>query len=255
VDPTSKRVLTDKTRLHQNTFFFRADRLGNPPVYAGKTIRPSPHFIERLQQFKKSVAHLERIELGRALKTLHHRTPLDSPVGNLVTDAMRATDGKIDVAMYNSGGLRTSILAGVITYGRVYEVVPFDNNIVTVSLSGAQIRKVVEHGLAASYGVMEISGLQVVFDGDAPRGRRCLSLTTNGGKKLEDKKIYTVATNDFVMSGGDGYYVFSHGVNIRNTHKLIREVVAHYIKKQGIVTPAKGGRYRPGKRNVGSKKP
>jgi 5'-nucleotidase len=239
------RVLADQVVMHPSEFFVRTDKNGGPAKYAGKTISPSAHFAKKLKKFKQSVDHLDRIELGRVAKTMQNQTTLDSPVGNLVTDAMRATDSSIDIGMYNSGGLRTSIQKGVITYGRIYEVVPFDNNIVTVSLTGAQIREVVEHGLSGPYGVMEISGLSVVFDSKAPVGKRCTKIATSDGQELDDKKLYTVATNDFVLSGGDGYHAFAKGSNIRNTHTLIREVVARYIKEKGTLAPSTIGRYKP----------
>ena len=246
VDRATGRVLQDHVVLHENTFFFRADRNGQPPTYAGQVIRPLDCYVKKLKKFKRSIAHLERIRLGRATETMKFNTPLDSPVGNLVTDAMRAMDKSIDVAMYNSGGIRASIPKGVITFGHVYEAVPFDNNLVKLTLTGALIREVVEHGLAGTYGVMEISGLEVTFDPDAPAGRRCVSIViTRTGKELDDKKLYTVATNEFVLNGGDGYYAFSRGTNVQNTHTLIRELVARYIKNKGTVTPEKGRRYKP----------
>jgi len=246
VDRATGRVLQDHVVIHENTFFFRTDRNGQPTTYAGQVIRPLPCFVKKLKKFKRSIAHLERIRLGRATETMKCNAPLDSPVGNLVTDAMRSMDKSIDVAMYNSGGIRASIPKGVITFGHVYEAVPFDNSLVKLTMTGAQIREVVEHGLATSYGIMEISGLAVAFDPDAPPGARCVSIIiTCTGKELDEEKLYKVATNEFVVNGGDGYCAFSRGTNVQNTHTLIRELVARYIKEQGTVTPQKGGRYKP----------
>ncbi len=247
VDPESKRVMADRVNLHDSTFFFRSDRDGRPLMFAGRTIKPVPRFVRKLRRFRKSIAHLQSIRLGRADANLVHKQDLDSSVGNLVTDAMRASDDAIDVAMYNSGGLRTNIPKGVITFGRIYEVVPFDNNLVKVSLTGTQVREVLEHGLSGPYGVMEISGLKVVFDPDRPPGKRCLSILTSDGKEVEDRKVYVVATNEFVLNGGDGYFTFARGKNIQNTYTLIRELLARYIKTKGTVHPDTGGRYSPRK--------
>ena len=63
-----------------------------------------------------------------------------------------------------------------------------------------------------------------------------------------------VATNDFVLSGGDGYIAFAQGTNVRNTHTLIREVVARYIKEKGVVTPDTGGRYKSCKKPGATKR-
>jgi len=246
VDRATGRVLQDHVVIHENTFFFRTDRNGQPPTYAGQVILPLPCYVKKLKKFKRSIAHLERIRLGRATETMKYEAPLDSPVGNLVTDAMRAMDKSIDVAMYNSGGIRASIPKGVITFGHVYEAVPFDNSLVKLTMTGAQIREVVEHGLAGAYGIMEISGLEVTFDPDVPPGTRCVSIIiARTGKELDAEKLYSVATNEFVMNGGDGYVAFSRGTNVQNTHTLIRELVARYIREQGTVTPEKGGRYKP----------
>jgi len=245
VDRTTGRVVPDQILLADNTFFFRTDRDGKPPRFAGRRILPVDRFVKKLDRFKRSIAHLENIRLGQALVTLQPQRRWDSAVGNLVCDAIRASDQSIDVAMYNAGGLRTSIPKGDITFGRVYEVVPFDNNLVTVMLTGAQIRDILEHGLSGPYGVMEISGLRVEFDPDAQPGSRCKSILDYAGNKLQDDKLYKVATNEFVLNGGDGYFTFARGTNVHNTHTLIREVVARYIKQKGTVGPVSQGRYRP----------
>ena len=248
VDRRTGKVVPEQSRIHQNTFYFTGGPDREPLVYEGVRIRPVARYTRKLKVFRRSIAHLQRIRLGRSLRDLSNRTPLDSPVGNLVTDAMRAHDPSIQIAMYNSGGLRTSIPKGVVTFGRVYEVVPFDNMLVKVTLTGAQVREILEHGLSASYGVMEISGLEVEIDDRAKDGKRCISIKTSDGSPLVDKQHYVVGTNEFVLNGGDGYFTFSHALDVKYTHTLIRELVARYIKNKGTVAPEMGGRYRPTKR-------
>jgi len=245
VEPRTGRVLAERTVLHEQDFVLRADRDGKPIEFLGRKIRPLRKYAAMLRRFKASIAHLQSIRLGRAAADLANRTGLDSPVGNLVTDAMRAADQSIDIAMYNAGGLRTSIPSGEVTFGRIFEVVPFDNNLVKVTLTGAQVREVLEHGLAATYGVMEVSGLRVVFDPEAPAGQRILSVAGPDGEELELAAFYVVGTNEFVLNGGDGYFTFARGKDIQNTYTLIREVVASYIKAKGTVGPGEGGRYTP----------
>ncbi len=252
VDRSTGRIIPDRTVIHDPTFYFHAERDDKPIRFLGKKIRPVRRFARKLKVVRRSVAHLQRIRLGRSVRELANRTELDSPVGNLVTDAIRAADPEIEIAMYNSGGLRTSIPKGIVTFGRVYEVVPFDNSLVKVTLSGAQIREILEHGLAAPYGVMEISGLRVEIDRDGKKGERCLRIHTEDGP-LDDDRLYVVGTNEFVVNGGDGYFTFSHGRNVEYTHTLIRELVARYIKRQGTVAPDMGGRYRPTGKQDGKK--
>ncbi len=250
VDEKTHRVIPGKTRVYDNTFYLHKNEDGSDLEFMGVRIEPVKSFTNKLHAFAHAVAHLERIRLGRSACELPNQTKLDSPVGNLVTDAMRASDPEIAIAMYNSGGLRTFIPAGVVTFGRIYEVVPFDNSLVKVTLSGKQIREILEHGLSASYGIMEISGLKVEFDPDRKPGQRCVSITTENGP-LEDDRLYVVGTNEFLINGGDGYYTFAHGRDVKFTHNLIRELVAQYIKHKGTVQPEMGGRYRPAKQQCG----
>ncbi len=246
VDPDSRRAMPKRTVLHGNTFYHRCCRSGQPIQFLGTRLQPDKRFGRQLEVFRRAVAHLQRVRLGRSLRDLPNRTDLDSPVGNLVTDAMRAADPEIEIAMYNSGGLRTSIPKGEVTFGLIYEVVPFDNSLVKVTLTGAQVREVIEHGLSAPYGVMEISGLEVEIDPDRQPGQRCRSIRTGDGP-LEPDRLYVVGTNEFLLNGGDGYYTFARGRDVEHTHTLIRELVARYIKQRGTVAPDMGGRYRPAK--------
>jgi 5'-nucleotidase len=250
VDRATGKVIPKRTTLFDNTFYFRTDRNGEPVSFLGKPIRPVRSFDQKLKVFRRSIAHLQRIRLGHAAQDLSNQASLDSPVGNLVTDAMRAAEPGIQVAMYNSGGLRTSIPKGVVTFGRIYEVVPFDNSLVKVTLTGRQIREILEHGLSTRYGVMEISGIRVLIDLDAEAGKRCLSIQTEDGQDIRDDLLYVVGTNEFVLNGGDGYFTFARGQDVQHTHTLIRELVARYIKHVKTVAPQMGGRYQQTKKST-----
>ena len=244
VQRRAQSVKKISSKLFPAQHYYHHTSEGKTPRYLGRSIRPLQSTLDKLAQFRKSISHLERIRLGRVVRDLTHKTALDSPVGNLVTDAMRAHDAQIQIAMYNSGGLRNSIPQGIVTFGRLYEVVPFDDSLVKVSLTGAQIKEVLEHGLSSSYGVMEISGLQVTVDLQAKPGQRIVSIRTDEGKNLLPDRRYVVGTNEFVLNGGDGYYTFAKGHQIEDTHNLIRELVAKYVKQQGTIAPQMGGRYR-----------
>ena len=245
VDATTGKVLPEQTVLHLAQFFRRVDAEGKPAVYEGKIITPVPRFAQKLDALQRAVARTADRFLGFAQNDLKRKLPLDSPVGNLVCDAMRAADPTIQIAMYNRGGLRTDIPKGRISFGLIYEVIPFDNELVVVTLSGAQIREILEQGLSGDYGLMEISGLSVSFDRLRPKGQRCLAIKTASGQPLADQRSYHVATNDFLLGGGDGYATFSRGTLERSTGKLVRDALARYIKSRGKIALPRGGRYQP----------
>lgn len=245
VDAKTRRALRERTQLAPDNPVLRPGSAGPAPVFQGKTLAPEKRFARRLQAYRRGVQHLENIRLGRAEQALANQRPLDSPLGGLVTDAIRASDPNIQIAMFNSGGLRASIPEGSITFGKIYEVLPFDNTLVVLSLTGAQIREILEHGLAGRYGAMEISGLRVYVDMAAKDGERCRHICLSGGGEIDPGQSYVVGTNDFVFTGGDGYLTFARGQEVRHTHSLIRELVAAYIKQKGTVVLPEGPRYLP----------
>lgn len=245
VDTKTRRVLRERTQLAPDNPVLRPSLTGQAPVFSGQALLPEKRFVRRLQAYRRGVQHLENIRLGRAERALANQCALDSPLGGLVTDAIRASDPGIQIAMFNSGGLRASIPEGNITFGKIYEVLPFDNTLVVLSLTGAQIREILEHGLAGRYGAMEISGLRVYVDMGAKSGERCRHICLAGGGEIDPEQSYVVGTNDFVFTGGDGYFTFARGQEVRQTHSLIRELVAAYIKQKGTVVLPEGPRYLP----------
>jgi 2',3'-cyclic-nucleotide 2'-phosphodiesterase (5'-nucleotidase family) len=125
----------------------------------------------------------------------------DSPaLGNIIADAIRAS-AAADLAMHNPGGIRASLDAGQLTYNDLFRVLPFGNAVVRITLTGAQLRQVLERALPRYY----FSGATVVHDPDAPAGQRLISLTFDDGRTLRDDATYVFATGDFIAAGGDGF--------------------------------------------------
>src|SRR5690606_38212207 len=104
---------------------------------------------------------------------------------------------------------------GPVKVSDVYAVVPFDNYIVAIKLTGQQIRETLEHGVSAveegEGRFPQVSGLIFTYDRKGPQGSRVKDIFV-AGKPLEPGKVYTVATNDFLSSGGDGYKAFGDSV-------------------------------------------
>jgi 2',3'-cyclic-nucleotide 2'-phosphodiesterase (5'-nucleotidase family) len=247
IDSLSGTVHSEQTQLMSYCPFIRKSRSGAYPIFLGSEVRPDRRLAKKLQALRASVAKQEHVYLGRAADRIEHRSRLDSPVGRLVTDAMRAYTGDIDVALYNGGGLRAPIPKGTIDAGKLYEVLPFDNTLVTLTLTGSQVRKILEHGLSNVYGIMELSGVHVRFDPSMPPGERVVGVSFDDGKEMERNRSYLVATNDFVVAGGDGYLNPPVETQVHNTHVLIRDIVARYIKAEKIIVPIIEERYVPTK--------
>lgn len=161
----------------------------------------------------------------------------ETNLAHLITAAMLNETGA-DVALTNGGGIRASIEAGDITVGDVQNVLPFGNYIVTVKLTGAQLKEAVENGLPGRTGgslepigkMAQVAGLEVTYNPDAPEGSRIVTITHNG-EAIDDSATYLVATNDFMQSGGDGYTSLTQP--IENEFSALDEAVIHYIQQIG----------------------
>ena len=99
--------------------------------------------------------------------------------------------------------------AGDLTYGKLFEALPFENRVAVISLTGETLEELVLALLNSGHGFPQVSGLSITHAGVA----RC------GGKRLDPKKTYTVATNDFLAAGGDG----------------LRPIIAKIPKKQVVI--------------------
>ncbi|MDD4196347.1 MAG: bifunctional UDP-sugar hydrolase/5'-nucleotidase [Syntrophorhabdaceae bacterium] len=188
----------------------------------------------------------------------------ESNLGNLVADIIKKESGA-EAAIINGGGLRTSILKGPVTVGNIYSVLPFNNYIIAIRLTGQQIKDALEYGLSgieAKEGRFpQVSGIYFTFSPTRETGRRVGTITIGGGP-VELSRQYTVATNDFLAAGGDGYQMFREAIRQASDFEIIggtikssniayndagrwlRDVVAAEVQKEKKIGSAVEGRIR-----------
>jgi 2',3'-cyclic-nucleotide 2'-phosphodiesterase (5'-nucleotidase family) len=173
----------------------------------------------------------------------------EAAIGNLIADALRATVDA-DVAITNGGGIRgdKEYAAGIDLTGRdVFTELPFGNKTVKLELTGEQILAALENGFSqietGGGRFPQVSGLTVVVDVNAPPGERVQEVTA-GGAPLDPAKTYTLATNDFMAAGGDGYTSFVGATNLVNAVDAVfmATQVMDYIAAAGTVAPTVEGR-------------
>jgi len=134
------------------------------------------------------------------------RTGGQYPLGNLIADAFRNVL-RTDVALVNNGGIRADVAAGPLSYGQLFMLMPFQNEAVTVTVTGAQLRQAVEQGIHDSGPDAHVSGMRVTYDMNRPAGRRVRDIRLADGRKLRDRQHYSLAVNSFVADGQDGFTV------------------------------------------------
>jgi len=134
----------------------------------------------------------------------------ESNLYDLVTDSMRIAM-QSELGMINEGAVRADIYPGNITTGKMYEMLPFGNNVITVNMTGEQIRLVLEqqwNRTVATDHMIQISGFNYTYDDSNPVNSKILSITYNG-TPIDPTRNYSVATVGFLASGGDGYTVMT----------------------------------------------
>lgn len=185
----------------------------------------------------------------------------ETNLGDLVADAMLWAAGeakvKADAAVVNGGSIRTGIPAGNITKKQIQEVLPFNNTLAIVEVTGTELLEALE---ASTYLMPEslgsfpqVSGVEftvdigVPYDGGeyypgtlyrAPASIRRVSIRTVGGEPFDPERIYTVATNDYLAADGDTYHAFGCAEVNYDTGISLDQAVMDYVDKElkGVVT-------------------
>lgn len=151
-------------------------------------------------------------------------------LSKLITDAITDYTGA-DFTIINGGGIRASLSKGDVTLGDVNSVLPFTNTISVCQITPAEAYAAFEHGyslLPETNGAFSQSDLDVEFTPYAPVGERILSLKLNGKEldRNDTTTLLTVATNDFMAAGGDGYTMFGKEVMVG---PMLNEVFVEYL--------------------------
>jgi 5'-nucleotidase len=201
--------------------------------YENAPVVPDQAIDQVLAPAVEQVRALKAQSLGPILDTPIRRLTPVSPLGNLVTDALLASVPGADLALHNSsGGLRADLPAGQLTYGRVYEVMPFDNVVLTVRLTGRQLREVFEAQLQKSRRLVGFSGISV----QARCGGSSLdiALIRPSGTPIQDGDTLLVVVSEFLATGGDGILapvLPADGFPVDPAAPLVRDVIVDYLKK------------------------
>lgn len=193
---------------------------------------PDAEVARKIADYKKLLAPKIGVVQGTLKNRLVRDYNRESSLGNFVADVLREVT-KADVGMTNAGGLRDDLPAGEVTNGNVYDALPFVNSLVVCEMTGAQIKEILEQGFSLERGMIQVSGLKVVYNLKDPVGQRLVNLEI-GGNPVDDAKIYRVATNSFIAQGGDLYQTF---LKTKQTDAggLLSEVVMQYLKNKKVI--------------------
>ena len=218
-------------------------------------VEPSAAAAAKTKEFEDQLAQELDVAIGTTETPLDSRRPTvrggEAAIGNLIADAMRAAV-EADIAIANGGGIRGNkrYPAGATLLRRdVLTELPFGNKTVLVEVTGATLLAALEHGVSqveeGTGRFPQISGLTMQVDLKKPAGSRVVAVEV-GGAPLDRQARYRLATNDFMLRGGDGYTMLGDGTVILGEldGKLLADDVMSYIARAGKIAPKVEGRVK-----------
>lgn len=198
--------------------------------------------------YKRDEERLMNEVLGKTdVAMVKEKDKPESLLGNFVADVLfKKTSEKYmpsdrrspDICLLNNGGLRNSLPKGEITRGKIYELMPFDNEIVVVTISGEKMKDLLNY--VAGAGGVPVAGMKMGIKGKVPMN------VLIGGQPVDDKKTYKVITSDYLANGGDKMTFLASPIAMETTGYKIRDALIDYFKAETanghIVTAAMDGR-------------
>lgn len=221
------------------------------------SIEPDAEIEARIAELAGPIETMKATEVGEVLAPIDGSRETcragECQMGNLVTDAIlwRTADQGVTIAIQNGGGLRASIDEGMATVGDVLSVLPFQNTLATMKLSGRDIVASLEaavNDIENGAGKFpQVGGLRYTLDMSvAPDQGRVKDVEVMDGDQwvaIEMEKMYGVGTNDFMRKGGDGYKLFAaNAVDSYDYGPGMEEVVAAYLAEHAPYQPKIEGR-------------
>jgi 2',3'-cyclic-nucleotide 2'-phosphodiesterase (5'-nucleotidase family) len=186
---------------------------------AGRT--PDPEIDALVKEYQAEILPIvsKKIAITKAQISKTANAAGESPMGNMIADAAR-WKAAADIGITNPGGVRKDLPDGVKTYpldltwGDFFAVQPFDNKLVTMTLTGNQVYAMLEQQFVVNK-ILLVSGIKYTYNTTLPVGSRIVSLTkTDGTPILKDSTLYKVAMNNFLATGGDSFSIFLSGTNV-----------------------------------------
>jgi len=216
-----------------------------PRDIGGRMVTPSAEALALVRSLEAEAGSL-CTEVGCSAGPLSRTRTAESEVGDFVSDAIAWALPEADFAIQNSGGLRADLPGGTLRREDLQEVMPFDNRLLVVEMTGAQVNTLFRLGSSGAHGVLQLSGAAYHFDPARTGGSDLdgngttedwetdrLCSATVGGAPIDPARTYKVAITDFLWGGGDHLGPAFAGAKLVTEGPLLREVLFSYTESLG----------------------
>jgi 5'-nucleotidase len=232
VERRSGKVLT--SRIHS------PEPVKQGASFGGAQVAPEPSVQAAVAPAIERASARRAASLGVTLPapiTAKYRE--ESALGNLVTSLLLEVEPKADIAVANGGGLRADLPAGELTYGSLYDTLPFDNRLARLTMTGRLLRETLTRNFTGKSGIVSLAGVRVAARCEGEKLSLEIFLTgrKKAERKLKDEDEVLVVTNEFLATQGDDFGAGDR-VEIDEDGPPFREPLAAMLaKRKGTLRP------------------
>jgi 2',3'-cyclic-nucleotide 2'-phosphodiesterase (5'-nucleotidase family) len=202
--------------------------LGSKLIELTQDIKEDQQIASLVAGYSKSISAKYDKPIGVAKTNFSRNQGQENPMGDLVTDAMRSV-ANTDIAIINTSGIRSTIKKGPVTYRIVAEVLPFEDYLMTTTLTGREIEETLNSSIRKGGGAfLQVSGLSFKI-----KEKKAADILV-GGKPTNPESSYGVAVAEFIANGGEGYKVF-RSKRSESTGMLLREALSKYLEEKKTI--------------------
>ena len=184
--------------------------------------------VKIIQPYKQTIDGKMHEVIGNAPVALTKKTP-ESNLGNFFSEAVfqkAKTLANVDTtnmfAMFNNGGLRTSVPQGNVIVGGMFELMPFENKLVVIKINSDRLHQLLDY--VAEKDGAPVAGIRFVI-----KDKKAIDIFING-KAFDASKTYYVATSDYLAGGGDKFFTAGENKEMLATDHLLRDILIDYCK-------------------------
>ena len=217
--------------------------------YIGKKIEEDEVLLHALQSYVDKVESRLSEVIGHAEDIFYYKDARrkETALGNIIADSMLwyTRNMGVDFAIHNGGGIRSDLPKGRITMKSIYEVLPFDNSVVILTLNGSDVLSLFDYigKISAGDGAFPQVSEGVTFTINRITGK-CQDIHIKG-QPIHQFRNYRIATNSYLASGGDGFRMFLNAIFKYDTSKFQKDVLIEYIQHVGgNIKPKTEGRIK-----------
>jgi 2',3'-cyclic-nucleotide 2'-phosphodiesterase (5'-nucleotidase family) len=208
-------------------------------------VRPDPEVDAMVTRARRAVDSIT----SRVVSHLRFALPRDGSeyaLGHLIADAFRNV-ARADLGLINNSGIRDALPGGPVTYGQLFQVLPFQNRLLRMRVRGSTLLEALEFAVRGDAPVVHVAGIEVWYDPGRPVGRRVSRTRLSDGRDIDPDGTYTLAVPDFLAAGGSGFAMLV-GQPAEETGLPDIDAVVRYLAvlRDPVVAPAEPRWHRSG---------